>query len=118
MRLTLIALLLAALVPMATGCGITSARAPVVVPPGILYGKTVAPLTTDVHNTPVGTKQGEASTTYFLDPIITGLGFAWDKALLKQAAQNGGIEQVCYADYELVTVLGVYGKFTVRVYGN
>lgn len=85
-----------------------------------LFVSVKAPLTTDFNGNPCGTKIKKVSssnTSYFRDFIFTGLDFAWDDAAIQQIARQGGIEHVSYADYEIFNLLGVYGTFTVNVYG-
>lgn len=77
-----------------------------------------APLTHDFHETPLSPKHGTAVVTYVQDPILTGLNFAWGDADIASAAQKGGIDRVQYADYELLSVLGIYVRFTVHAYGD
>ena len=93
-----------------TGCSIV---APVVPPQGLLYSQTKAPISTDFANTPVGSKQGQASASCVLGLIATG------DCSIQTAAQEGGIKTITHADYEFMSVLGsVYSKTTVIVYGE
>ena len=92
-----------------TGCSIV---APVVPPQGMLYSQTKAPISTDFANTPVGSKQGQASASSVLGLIATG------DCSIQTAAQDGGIKTITHADYEYLSVLGVYTKTTVIVYGD
>ena len=105
---------------LVAGCSGFS-NAPVVPPRGFLFQDIKAPLTTEYNATPVGTansKQGSSSTKYFLDFLLTWLGFAWDDASVEAIARRHGIENISYAEYEHLSVLGVYQEFTVTVYGN
>ncbi|MDX2176529.1 MAG: TRL domain-containing protein [Candidatus Sumerlaeia bacterium] len=80
-----------------------------------------APLTTNYNATPVGDaapKHASLETGYFRDPLLTGLSFAWDDVAIQKIAKEGGIDEVAYADYEGFLILGVFGKFTIHVYGN
>ena len=116
MRHCALLLVLAALVAAPAGCGLF--RAPVIPPQGMLFSRVTAPLSTDFDETPVCVKWGEASSQFFHEPLFTQLDFAWDKALLGEAARNGGLSKIHYADYEHFRVLGIYSKFTVRAYGE
>jgi hypothetical protein len=109
------------LLPLATlllcsGC--STWRAPVEPPRGALFTQYRAPLTADVSNVPVSGKTGVASTMYVRDIILTRQNIAWDDASIDKAARNGGLSKVHYADYEILEVLGIFGEFTVRVYGE
>jgi hypothetical protein len=41
-----------------------------------------------------------------------------DDASIEAAARQGGLDEVAYADYEMMNVLGVYSEFTVHAYGK
>ncbi len=137
--LVLLLLLVAVGLP---GClGLTTA--PVQPPHGAIYTRIRAPLTVNYHNTKVadtqaqpateevngifgrytakaaGCKVGTASTTYLSIPLwYISLDFAWDRCDIETAAKQGGLQKVHYADYEVEEVLGIFGRFTVRAYGE
>lgn len=102
-----------------TGCGMAY-LAPVKPPQGFLISTFKAPLTVDVNETPVSGDLKHASknkTYYFHDILFTGLDFAWGEVDVPQIARAAGITKVSYAEYELLSILGVYAEFTVHVYG-
>lgn len=87
------------------------------VPPGgILFSSYKAPLLVTFDNAAISKRDGEASASYFHDPIITGLDFAWDKCSLNAAVNDGGFNRVGSADYSYFNILGIYAKTTVHVY--
>ena len=95
--------------------------APVMPPNGLLFTNVKAPLTIHYNNTPVGkeaNKYSARSTKFFRDFIFTGLSFAWDDAAISQIVREGQVDEVAYADYEALCILGIYAEFTVEVYGN
>jgi len=100
-----------------TGCAI-GYLAPVRPPTGAFISTFKAPLSVDFSNTPVCTKQGTASTYYFFNPFFPPIDFAWGEADAKAAAAQGNLKNVEYADFELLTIFGIFGKFTVTAYGN
>lgn len=55
---------------------------------------------------------------YIRDIFFTGLDVAFDDASIQKAAKNGGLSKIYYADYEAKSVLGVFGMFTTKVYGE
>jgi hypothetical protein len=66
-------------------------------------------------------KHGETSAHAFILPIMDTfhiLSAGWGDAALDAAARDAGITTICYADYELLEVLGVYKSVTVHVYGK
>ena len=56
-------------------------------------------------------KMGQASSTGIIC-VATG------DASIKTAAANGGITKIAHVDYHTTSVLGVYAKTTVTVYGE
>jgi hypothetical protein len=106
---------LAALAGLCAGCAVW--KAPVVPPSGAIYTHYSAPLTLNDKPLAVCAKKGTASTRYvaLLYPMYS---VSWADAALKTAAENGGLTRVHYADYEVLSVLGVYAEFTVRAYGE
>lgn len=109
---------LIALALVASGCGTFIARAPVQPPRGFLYTSYRAPLSVDFDETRLGSKHGTATVNYFQDVLFTGIALAWGEGDLEDAARNGGIKEVRYADYELLSVLGVFVRFQVHAYGD
>ncbi len=100
-------------------CGCIQWTAPVQPPRGALFTGYKAPLTADVADVDVRAgRVGTASTLYFHDPIFTGMNYAWEDAGIAAAAQDGGIARVRYADYEIMEVLGIFGRFTVVAHGD
>lgn len=103
-----------------TGC-VVPWSTPVKPPPGLIYSNVKAPLTYDFHGQKVGaanTKMAEENTTYFAVPFFSYVSFAWDKSAIEGIAKKGGINEISHADYEYYTILGLYSKFKVKVYGN
>lgn len=120
MRISL-ALLLLAWALGGAGCAVSPTMAPVVPPVGCLFTCYSAPLTTDARAVPFGTRIGEAKTQYLrlaIQEELSLVDFAWGDGSIERAARNGNITRVDFADYEYVTVLGIYSSFTVRAYGD
>ena len=61
---------------------------------------------------PVGNKCGEASATRIL-----GFGGS-DNIGINAAAKNGGITKISHVDFTKKSFLGLYTKFTTKVYGE
>ena len=106
---------LAVVVALCAGC--VAWKAPVVPPRGGIYTHYSAPLTLNGTPAPVCQKHGQSSTRYVAYFNFL-LSVAWADAALQAAAQDGGLTKVHYADYEVLSVLGVYAEFTVRAYGE
>jgi hypothetical protein len=97
--------------------------APILPPPGLLYSDYKAPLSTRFRDIPVGTsvtKQSSDTVKSFIIPFILGgfIGFTWDEAMIQEIADEGGIEEIAYADYDFMTILSIYSELTINVYGN
>ena len=61
---------------------------------------------------------GQSKSIYLFIPFID-ISFAWmDQACLSNAAQNAGLNEIDYADYEITNILGIYQEFTVMAYGH
>jgi hypothetical protein len=61
---------------------------------------------------PVATKVGTAEVTSILGIVATG------DASIATAARNGGISKISHIDYESKSILGIFAKYTVYVYGE
>jgi TRL-like protein family len=135
-RIAVLALLLAA---AGTGCAgglwssarrpdigyrvLSKLTAPVIPPPGVLYGDVHAPLVP--AHTRVGTKKGTATAHQIgLPPLpYPGLAmgldlFAWGDASIEAARKDGSIADVGYVDYRMQTFVFVYRRFTIEAYGD
>lgn len=91
--------------------GISASGCATYLPYGGLYTEVKAPLSvadTDVKYS----KTGTAMATSVLGLVATG------DASLKAAMDNGGITKVKYVEYSVRNILGVYGEYTVTVYGD
>jgi len=62
-------------------------------------------------------RAASSKTLYFHDMLLTGMNFAWEEASVPEIARSGGIQNVTYADYEMLNILGVYAEFRINVYG-
>jgi hypothetical protein len=82
------------------------------------FARYRAPITVDLHQTPVGSKHGESGSFYVQDPLITGLSFAFGNASAASAMQDGGITELHHLDYEVMSVLGVFVRFKLHAYGD
>jgi hypothetical protein len=76
---------------------------------GTLYTDVSGPLLATSHTS--SSKTGEASSWGLL-------GFATGDSSIKTAAANGGITKIHNVDYHTKSILGIYAKTTVSVYGE
>jgi len=104
------------------GCVTAPENAPVIPPTGFLFTHYKAALQTNYQGSGFGTRKGSASTHYLLMPLplipFPGLDFAWGDAAIRKAAADGGITTVKGADYEFMSILGLYAELTVHAYGD
>ena len=77
---------------------------------GFIYTDLKAPLM--ATSNPVATKVGTAEATSILGIVATG------DASIEAAAKKAGITRISHVDYEASSVLGIFAKFTVYVYGE
>ena len=94
---------------------------PVIPPPGFLYERVSAPLSVNYHQTPAEPgRTGISKSRYFSVPIIGGglLSFGWGDASVEEAAIEGRLREVEYADYEVMQLLTIYTEFTVIAHGR
>ena len=105
----------------AIGCAAHGAAhdTPVMPPTGLIVTMYKAPLTTDFDRTDVSDKKQGTATTYYLNiPYWIPLDVALGNATIEKAAKNGKITDVAYADYEILSVMGIFAKFSVTAYGD
>lgn len=86
--------------------------APVMPPGGWIYADIKAPIDTDAQKTPVTSATGDASSMSILGLIAMG------DASVHAAAQAGNVKTIDHVDYTFFNILGIYSKFTTRVYGE
>ena len=84
---------------------------PIMPPTGWVYSEFKAPLDPNLEKTTLG-KPGVALTTSILGMVALG------DCSIEAAAKNGNLKTINYADYEYYNILGIYQKFTVKVYGE
>ncbi|MBV6441883.1 MAG: hypothetical protein DYG98_23270 [Haliscomenobacteraceae bacterium CHB4] len=98
-------LLFCAVALFLSGCAVTAS--PVI---GTIYTDVKAPITATSNR--VATKVGMAEATSILGLVATG------DASINAAAQKAGIKSISHVDYQATSILGIYAKFTVYVYGE
>jgi hypothetical protein len=97
--------MLAAMVFLAVGCATPY-------PVGLLYTELNMPQQAVSQADVSYTKVGTAKATSVLGLVTTG------DASQRAAIRNGQITKVKYVDYSVKNVLGIYGEYTVTVYGD
>lgn len=94
------------------GCNLYNT--PVMPPQGWIVSNIKAPLSADNTGVKVNEQQktGMAEVENYLGIISVG------DCSIEEAADDGNLTTIDYADYEYFNVLGVYQRFTVKVHGN
>ncbi len=82
---------------------------------GLIYTHTVQPLTLDLHRTKVASSSAEGDIKYIRIPYF---GIAWDSAAIGDIAKRYGLTELYSADLETLTVLYVWNRYTLHVYGR
>lgn len=90
------------------------------VPPSALCTSFRAPITMPRESIDlVGLKIGESGGAWhFKEWIFTGASGGYCNVLLEEAAANGGIREIVFADYEQTSVLGFFTRYKVTAYGR
>lgn len=103
-----------------TGCANMMMSAQFSPPKGFIVTSVSAPLQLNYSEdgAKVTEASGTASSYYIHDILLTGMTIAWDECSIDEAARNGKIRNVHYADYSSLIVLGIFGKTTTTVYGE
>jgi hypothetical protein len=103
--------LLVSVAAIALGCVVAGCAAYAVAPvTGFLYSNVMAPMSATSNSE--YSKTGMAECTSILGLVAQG------DASIQTAMKNGGITRVHHIDYKSESILGVYAKFTVIVYGD
>lgn len=77
---------------------------------GVWYTDVKAPVAATESSG--SSKVGMGSVTSILGLVATG------DASIATAAKSAGITKVHHVDYETMSILGIYAKYTVKVYGE
>jgi hypothetical protein len=83
---------------------------------GYLYTHTVEPLNPNMHRTDVaaeGKTEGDVKHIAF-----RGISVAWNDNAIGDIARKNGLTVLYFADRETVSVLGIWRRETIHVYGR
>lgn len=94
------------LLPLLAGCGI-----------GRIYTHTTLPLTRDFHRTPSGIAGGKEGLGN-IKHVSYRVDVLWDSNAIGDAAKEGGLTTVHYADLEIFSILGIWNHRWLHVYGE
>ncbi len=86
---------------------------------GAIYSHTTVPLDVNFEGVPQKPDHRGPSWKTLSIPVYYGrLRFDWGSTAVADAARRAGIETVYYADLETRSVLGVWTRRTIHVYGE
>ncbi len=109
MKHWLLALAAVVLVLGLVGCYVTPVRPPM----GLIFSDYRAPLSADNQGVEYDTTlHGQAKVETYLGYVAVG------DSSLKTAMEDGGIQNLSFADYEYFNILGIYQRFIIHAYGN
>ena len=91
-----------ALMAFSTGCASTF-------PVGVIFTELKLPIAATSNE---GNKVGRAKCT-----SVMGL-VTWGDASIAAAMKDGKISEISHIDWEVKNVLGIFGEYTIVVYGN
>ncbi len=77
---------------------------------GFVYSKVKGPFA--ATGAPKGSKMGTSECESFVGLVAVG------DASIETAAKNAGITKISHVDYDTFSILMVYAKLTVKVYGE
>lgn len=82
---------------------------------GILYSHTVQPLTINHLETPIKGAEVQSELKHIQLPYV---GIMWGDATLGDIARKKGLQNLHYADLEILSVLTIWRQYTVHLYGR
>lgn len=82
---------------------------------GILFQHTNEPLMHDYRATPSGAAGAKSDIKHVELPYV---GVMWGDASLGDIARENGLHELYYADRELLSVLTIWRRYTVHLYGR
>ena len=81
-------------------------------PVGSLFTQLELPVATTSNPVSSSSKKGTAVCKSYLSWIAVG------DASIEAAAKDGGITKITHIDWEVENILGIYGVYTLTVYGE
>jgi TRL (tRNA-associated locus)-like protein len=84
-------------------------------PTGFIYTHTRHPLTVDMHQTRVVDTEKSGDIKHIA--LYTSIA-AWDSAAIGDIAKKNGLTEIYFADVETFSILSVWNRYTVHVYGK
>ena len=81
-------------------------------PLGTLYTDVEYPIAATANTPPTSLKKGTATCKSYLSLVAVG------DASVKKAADDAGITKIHHIDWDVENILGLYGVYTVTVYGE
>lgn len=82
---------------------------------GLVFTRTITPLTGDLHGAPVVQDSGQGDVKQIDYSYVR---VQWSANGLGEIAKTNGFSEIYYADLETMTVLGVWKQQWARVYGK
>jgi len=83
----------------------------------VAHGPVTAPITIDMKG-PVSSGTAAGSSKVGRSEAWGILIYATGDASISAAMKNGGITRIHHVDHESMNILGIYAKYTTKVYGE
>ena len=85
----------------------------------LIYQNTIRPFTNDFEDTSVGSKKCTVKSYKLRVPVANyNVTAEWDVNTVVKAARSAGITNICHADERILSVLSIYRRKTLIVYGD
>lgn len=84
---------------------------------GFVYNHTVKPLNS-IHRPTAYSGTGAKGSIKQLDLRVVPVNFDWSSNAIGDIAKKHGIQEVYFADMEVFSILGIWTRRTVRIYGR
>jgi len=82
---------------------------------GILFEHVKEPLSQDYHPTPSGATGADSDIKHLQLPYV---GIMWGDASIADIAREKGMQELYYADLEILSVLTIWRQYTIHLYGR
>lgn len=82
----------------------------------MLYRNVTLPLDVNVNDTPVMSERDRGEGE--IERITYGVDVGWGDASVAEAAREAGLAELHYADAHYLSVLGIYRRYTLHLYGT
>ena len=80
-----------------------------------IYQRITQPLDLNFTETPVFQRSNQSDIKHFKYLLVD---FQWDSNAIGQIAKQHGLSEIYYADLETLSILRVWNRYSVQIYGR